>query len=403
MELNPIYKSAIGLDVHQNQITATVIIEQNDGTIFTEVKTFGGFKKDRRALAEWAKSWSPDVVVMESTGIYWKSPYAALERVGIFALVVNARHIKKVPGRKTDVSDSQWLAILARCGLLSGSFIPPEVFRNLRLVARHRQNLVSMLAREKNRLHKILADGGVRLSAVVSDLHGQSARQMTECLLEGGTPEQALEFASSRLKASREELLDALEGELTDVHRFVLNEILTHIRDIEAQISRFDAELLMRLEPYHWAVNLIQTMPGIDQVGAAMLIVEIGVEMEAFGKADRLASWAGVCPGNNESAGKRKSSRTRKGNRYIRRLLCEMANAARRSECMFKSKYAGLVIRRGHKRSIIAVGHKLLKISLYYSVERCLIVIQQSITKHWQLSVMRHVGSKLCNVLGMFK
>ncbi len=361
MELNPIYKSAIGLDVHQNQITATVIIEQDGGTIHTEVKTFGGFKKDRLALAEWAKSWNPDVVVMESTGIYWKSPYAALERVGIFALVVNARHIKKVPGRKTDVSDSQWLAILARCGLLSGSFIPPEALRNLRLVARHRQNLVSMLAREKNRLHKVLADGGVRLSAVVSDLHGQSARQMTECLLEGGTPEQALEFASSRLKASREELLDALEGELTDVHRFVLNEILNHIRDIEAQISRFDAELLMRLEPYQWAVNLIQTIPGIDQVGAAMLIVEIGIEMEAFGKADRLASWAGICPGNNESAGKRKSSRTRKGNRYIRRLLCEMANAARRSECMFKSKYAGLVIRRGHKRSIIAVGHKLLK------------------------------------------
>ena len=361
MELNPIYKSAIGLDVHQNQITATVIIEQDGGTIHTEVKTFGGFKKDRLALAEWAKSWNPDVVVMESTGIYWKSPYAALERVGIFALVVNARHIKKVPGRKTDVSDSQWLAILARCGLLSGSFIPPEALRNLRLVARHRQNLVSMLAREKNRLHKVLADGGVRLSAVVSDLHGQSARQMTECLLEGGTPEQALKFASSRLKASREELLDALEGELTDVHRFVLNEILDHIRDIEARISRFDAELLNRLEPYRWAINLIQTMPGIDQIGAAMLIVEIGVEMEVFGKADRLASWAGVCPGNNESAGKRKSSRTRKGNRYIRRLLCEMANAARHSECMFKSKYAGLVIRRGHKRSIIALGHKLLK------------------------------------------
>jgi transposase len=362
MELNPIYKSAIGLDVHHNQITATVIIEQDDGTIHMEVKTFGGFKRDRLALAEWAKSWKPDVVVMESTGIYWKSPYAALERVGIFALVVNARHIKKVPGRKTDVSDSQWLAILARCGLLSGSFIPPEALRNLRLVARHRQNLVSMLAREKNRLHKVLADGGVRLSAVVSDLHGQSARQMTECLLEGGTPEQALKFASSRLKASREELFDALEGELTDVHRFVLNEILGHIRDIEAQIGRFDAELLKRLEPYHWAVNLIQTIPGIDQTGAAMLIVEIGIDMEAFGKADRLASWAGVCPGNNESAGKRKSSRTRKGNRYIRRLLCEMANAARRSECMFKSKYAGLVIRRGHKRSIIAVGHKLLKI-----------------------------------------
>ena len=362
MELTPIHKSAIGLDVHQKQITATVITEQDDGTIYSEVKTFGAFKRDRRALANWVKSWKPDIVVMESTGIYWKSPYVAMERVGVIALVVNARHVKKVPGRKTDVSDSQWLAILARCGLLSGSFIPPESIRNLRLIARQRQKLVSNLASEKNRLHKVLADGGIRLSAVVSDLHGQSARQMTVCLLEGGTPEQALKFASSRLKASREELLDALEGELTDVHLFVLNEILNHICDLEDRLCRFDAELLNRLEPYHWAINLLETMPGVDRVGAAMLIVEIGVEMEAFGKADRLASWAGVCPGNNESAGKRKSSRTRKGNRYVRRLLCEMANAAKKTECMFKSKYAGLVIRRGHKRSIIALGHKLLKI-----------------------------------------
>ncbi len=365
MELTPIHKSAIGLDVHQSQITACVIIERGDGTIHSEVREFGGFKRDRRALAKWAKQWEPEIVLMESTGIYWKSPYVALERVGIFALVVNARHVKKVPGRKTDVSDSQWLAILARCGLLRGSFIPLGDLRKLRLVARQRLNLVSMLASEENRLHKVLADGGVRLSSVVSDLHGQSARAMTECLLEGGMPEQALKFASSRLKASREELLDALEGELTEVHRFVLNEVLDPIRDLEARIVRFDTELLNGLKPYRWAVNLIQTVPGVDEVGAAMLIVEIGVEMEAFGSADRLASWAGVCPGNNESAGKRKPGRTRKGNRYVRRLLCEMANATRRSECAFKGKYAGLVIRRGHKRSIIALGHKILKDHFY--------------------------------------
>lgn len=362
MDVTPIFKVAIGIDVHHKQMTVCAIIEHADGTVHTETKEFTTFKRDRFALAEWIKSLKPEIVVMESTGIYWKSPYSALERNGIIALVVNARYVKQVPGRKTDVADSQWLAMLARCGLLRGSFIPPEHLRNLRLVSRQRQKLVSILASEKNRLHKVLADGGIRLSAVVSDLHGQSARKMTECLLEGGTPEQALEFASSRLKASREELLDALDGELTDTHRFVLNEIMDHIRDLEIRIARFDSELLRELEPYRWAVNLLQTMPGVDEIGAAMLIVEIGIEMEAFGKADRLASWAGVCPGNNESAGKRRSGHTRNGNIYIRRLLCEMANAARHSQCVFKSIYAGLVIRRGHKRTIIALGHKLLKI-----------------------------------------
>jgi len=363
MELESIHRSAIGLDVHQKQVTACVIVEGDDGTITTEVKEFGGFKRDRRALAEWAVKWNPGIVVMESTGIYWRSPYAALERVGIIPLVVNARHVKQVPGRKTDVADCQWLAILARCGLLRGSFMPPEDLRNLRLIARQRQKLTGMLAAEKNRLHKVLTDGGVRLSTVVSDIHGQSARRMAECLIEGGTPEDALKFASKRLKSSPEELHDALEGELTGVHQFVLREILAHIRELEERIIRFDTELMRGLEPFRWAVELLQTMPGIDAVGACMLIVEIGIDMAAFGRADRLASWAGVCPGNNESAGKRKTGRIRKGNPYVRRVLCEMANAARRSECMFKGKYASLVIRRGHKRSIMALAHKILKIA----------------------------------------
>jgi len=203
------------------------------------------------------------------------------------------------------VADSRWLAMLARCGLLRGSFIPPEELGNLRLISRERQKTVGMLASEKNRLHKILTDGGIRLSVVVSDIHGRAARQMIECLIEGGTPLEALQFANSRLKATPEELVDALDGDLTPTHRFVLREILQHIRDLEARIARFDIQLLAELEPHRWALDLLQTIPGIDAVGAAMLIVEIGVDMETFGSAQRIASWAGVCPGNNESAGKR--------------------------------------------------------------------------------------------------
>ncbi|NLJ28403.1 MAG: IS110 family transposase [Deltaproteobacteria bacterium] len=361
MELEPIHKSSIGLDVHQKHVTACLIAEQEDGSIHTETLTFGTFKRDRRALARWARDANPEIVVMESTGIYWKSIYSALEREGIVAAVVNARHVKQVPGRKTDVADSRWLAMLARCGLLRGSFIPPEELGNLRLISRERQKTVGMLASEKNRLHKILTDGGIRLSVVVSDIHGRAARQMIECLIEGGTPLEALQFANSRLKATPEELVDALDGDLTPTHRFVLREILQHIRDLEARITRFDIQLLAELESHRWALDLLQTIPGIDAVGAAMLIVEIGVDMEAFGSAQRIASWAGVCPGNNESAGKRKSARVRKGNPYVRRLLCEMANAARRTKSMFQSKYSGLVIRRGHKRTIIALAHKILK------------------------------------------
>ena len=259
---------------------------------------------------------------MESTGIYWKSPYAALEAVGIRAKVVNARHVKHVPGRKTDVGDAHWLAMLARAGLLRASFVPPAALRELRLIARQRQKLVGQLASEKNRLHKVLTDSRIRLGVVVSDLHGQSARAMVKAIIAGHAPQQVIKLASRRLKASREEILDALQGELSASHRFVLDELMRHIEEIEARISRFDARLLEGLESERDTLALMQTIPGIDQIGAAMLLVEIGADMDAFGSADRLASWVGVCPGNNESAGKRKSGHTRKGNPYVRRLLC---------------------------------------------------------------------------------
>lgn len=369
MELVTLHKRVIGLDVHQAQITACAILEEADGTTRIEQRQFGAFKRDRRALAEWAASLCPDEVVMESTGIYWKSPYAALEAVGIRGQVVNARHVKNVPGRKTDVGDAQWLATLARAGLLRGSFVPPMLLRELRLISRQRQKLVGQLASEKNRLHKVLTDGGIRLGVVVSDLHGQSARAMVKAIILGQPPNEVLQFASRRLKASREEIFDALQGELTDSHRFVLDELMRHIEEIEARIARFDARLLDGLKAERNTLALLQTLPGVDLIGAAMLLVEIGADMDAFGTADRLASWVGICPGNNESAGKRKSGRVRKGNLYVRRLLCEFAHAASRTKSVFQSKFKSLIVRRGHKRAIVALAHKILR-TIFFMIKR---------------------------------
>ena len=362
MELTPIYRSVAALDVHQAKLTVCVISETDDGDARCEIREFGGFKKDRHAMAEWVASFRPEVVVMESTGIYWKSPYAALERRGIRALVVNARHVKQVPGRKTDIGDAQWLAILARSGLLRGGFVPPANFRELRLTSRQMQKLTGMLAAEKNRLHKVLTDAGIRLPVVVSDIHGQSARAMVKGLIAGECPEQVLGYASKRLKASQEELLDALDGELSEKHRFVLGELMDHIEDLERRIARFSDHLLQGLAPQQGLLQALQTIPGLDERGAAMLLVEIGDDMDAFGSGEKLASWAGVCPGNHESAGKRKSGKKRKGNPYVRRILCEAANAAARTRSALAELFKSLLIRRGRKRAIFALAHKLLKI-----------------------------------------
>ena len=388
MELMALYKRVIGLDIHQAQITACALIEEPDGSMRVEQRQFGGFKRDRRDLATWVASQHPDEVVMESTGIYWKSPYAALESVGICAKVVNARHVKNVPGRKTDINDAHWLATLARAGLLRGSFVPSAKLRELRLIARQRQKLVGQLAAEKNRLHKVLTDSGVRLGVVVSDLHGQSARAMVKAIIAGQTIQEVIRLASRRLKASREEIFDALQGELTDGHRFVLDELMRHIEEIEARIARFDTRLLAELESERNGLALLQTIPGIDLIGAAMLLVEIGSDMDAFGSPDRLASWVGICPGNNESAGKRKSGHVRKGNLYVRRLLCEFAHAASRTTSMFKSKFQALLVRRGYKRAIVAIAHKILR-TIFFMLKRRE-YYRDSATDYEALSVQRN-------------
>jgi transposase len=352
MELTAMFKRVIALDVHQAKITACAIVEHEDGHQEMTKLDFGAFKRDRRALAQWALQIRPEVVVMESTGVYWKSPFAALEAVGIIAWVVNARHVKAVPGRKTDMADAQWLATLARAGLLRGSFIPPVEFRQLRLAARQRQKLVGMLSAEKNRLHKVLVDAGIRINVLVSDVHGQSARAMVKALIKGQPVHEVLDL-KGRLGASREELFEALSTEqFSATHAFVADQIMQHIEYIEQRIALMDRHLLAGLQPWQPQLNLLQTIPGVDQIGA---------DMSVFGSAERLASWVGICPGNNESAGKRKTGRIRKGNAWVRRLLCEFAQAAARTQCALKAKFDSLAIRKGRKKSVIALAHKMLR------------------------------------------
>jgi transposase len=301
------------------------------------------------------------MVVMESTGIYWKSIYAALEQAGIPAMVVNARHVKNVPGRKTDMADSEWLAQLGRFGLIKPSFIPPQDLRELRLVSRYRQKLAQALAGEKNRLHKILDDAGIKLGAVVSDIDGVSARAMVEGLIEGQPVESLLDLAKGTLRGKRDELGLSLEGELSPRHRFVLAQIHGHIRHLEGALAKLDAQLADAMAPYADYWHFLQTLPGIDQISAAMILVEIGTDLSGFGDASHFASWAALCPGNHESAGKRKTGKTRKGNHAIRYLLCEVANAARRTNSAFRSQYQSLVGRIGHKKAIIALAHKMIR------------------------------------------
>lgn len=359
--MKSLYRCVAGLDVHRMLYVLTVLTEQADGCLSKQQRQFTGFQRDVRALVAWLQSLSVELVIMESTGIYWKSLYAALEAAGIPAHVVNARHVKNVPGRKTDIADSEWLAQLGRFGLVRPSFIPPKDLRELRLVSRYRQKLSQMQASEKNRLHKILDDAGIKLGAVVADIDGVSARAMIEGLIAGKPIDQLADLAKGVMRHKREALELSLEGELTARHRLVLEHIQAHNRYLETELARLDHYLIEAMAPYREYWQLLQTIPGIDQISAAMILIEIGDDLSAFANAKHLASWAALCPGNHESAGKRKTGKTRKGNHAIRYLLCEAANAARRTKSALHEKYQSLVARRGHKKAIIAVAHQILR------------------------------------------
>jgi transposase len=362
MSVEVICKRVAGLDVHKKIIVGTVLLENQTGKLYEEIKEFGTMSEDLSMLCQWLANHKVELTVMESTGVYWKSIYAALEQAGLNAQVVNARHAKQVPGRKTDIKDSQWLASLARFGLVKGSFIPDQSLRDLRLLTRYRFKLQRMIASEKNRLHKIVDAAGIRLGAVVSDIYGVTAQNILKGLIKGESVETLLSYVKGALKKKREELRKALQQPLPSTHRFLLVSILDHIETMEKQRYELDIEIQKAMRPYQKYWDILQTIPGIDRWGAAALIAECGVDMKRFGTQEQFCSWAGMCPGNNESAGKRKSGKTRKGNNFLRTILCEISNAAIRTKSQFKDKYKTLIVRRGYKRTFVAIGHKLLRV-----------------------------------------
>jgi transposase len=358
-----------GLDVHQATVVACLLTVRKDGKVQKQVRTFGTTTRELFSMREWLLSQGCTHVAMESTGVYWKPVYAILE--GAFQIVVaNAQHVKKVPGRKTDVKDAEWIADLCH-GLLRSSFVPPKAIRELRDLTRYRRKLVESQSAERNRLLKLLESANIKLASVATDVFGTSGRLMLRALIEGkATPQEMAELAQRKLRSKIPQLQLALEGKLEDHHRFLLKLQLDRLERAEGDLAVLEQRIQQKLEPYTTQLALLDEIPGVDWTLAAVIIAELGVDMSVFQSVSQLASWAGVCPGNNESAGKRKSSRIPKGNVYLKTALVEAAHAAARTKGTYlRDKFYRLKARRGYKRAVVAIGHKIL-VSIYHMISQ---------------------------------
>lgn len=355
-----------GMDVHQATVVVTVRVPADDGGRLSITETFGTMTPDVLALRDWLHAHGVTHVAMESTGVYWKPVYYLLE--GTFTLLlINMHELKRVPGRKTDVKDSEWLAQLLECGLLKASFVPPPPIRELRDLTRYRVQQVRDQARETNRLCKVLEDAGVKLTTVVSDVMGVSGRAMLAALMQGTTdPVVLADLARGRLRTKLPALQRALQGRFRPHHAFLLRQILSKIDFLEETVAQLTEEIDARVRPFAAMLAALDTIPGIDRIAAISIVAETGGDMQRFPSAAHLCSWGAVCPGQNESAGKRRSGKTRKGNVYLRRTLIQAALAAtRKRECALQTRYHRVKRQRGHKKAVVAVGHQILEIAYY--------------------------------------
>lgn len=364
-----VYKHACGIDVHKKFIVACILSVQEDGTEHKEIRTFSTMTVDLLACVDWLESKNVEMVAMESTGVYWRPVFNLLE-THINVMLVNAQHMKALPGRKTDVKDSEWIADLLRHGLLKASFIPPQPIRDLRDLTRYRKTLRQERAQEVNRLQKVLETANLKLASVASDVLGKSGRDMLDALVGGQSDPLVLaELARGRLRAKLPELRLALDGRLHPHHTFLIQQILAHIDFLEQSLEAVQAEIDQRLVPFQEVTALLESLPVIMDVAKAVVIAEIGVDMSRFKSAKHLASWAGVCPGNKVSGGKRLSGATTKGNVYLRSVLCQLAWSIARSKTpsYLSTLYHRIARRRGKKRAILAVAHSLL-VSIYHMI-----------------------------------
>lgn len=350
-----------GLDIGSRVIVACVLTGAAGTRPSKHSRTFGTMTADLADLRSWLQEHGCTHVAMESTGVYWMPVYAVLE--GSFAMVVgNAQRIKNVPGRKTDVKDSEWLADLLRHGLIASSFVPPKAIRVLRDLLRYRKRAVEARNAEKNRLIKVLEQSNIKLASVASDVFGASGLQMLRLIAAGESdPERLANVAKGRLRSKLRELARALEGRIEEHHRFLLRQQLRRLDHFEIDLDELDVYIDRLLEPYRAEHTLLMQMPGVSWLVAAAIISEIGVDMNVFPTAQQLASWAALCPGNWESAGKRKNAPTRKGNVYLRTVLVQAAHAAaKKKNSYWRAKFQRLRSRRGAKRAAVAIAHKMI-------------------------------------------
>ena len=349
------------LDVHKEQVTACVRVPARDGSREQHVAEFPTTVAGLLTLFDWLEAFGVTQVVMEATGVFWRPVWAILED-GFECVLVNARHVKQVPGRKTDVSDAAWLCQLAEAGLLRASFVPPKPIRALRNLTRYRKTQIQERAREANRLHKALEDTGIKLDCVASDILGKSGRAMLDALVNGTRdPEVLAELARGRMRAKIPALKEALEGRFDHLHAVWIGAILEHIDFLDGQIASLTEAIGEQIAPFEQAVELLCTIPGVQRRTAEVIIAEIGVDMAVFPTDKQLASWAGMCPGNDQSAGKRRSGKTRNGSKWLDWALEESAMAAIRTKDVYlAAQYARLRPRRGHKKALGAVKHSIL-------------------------------------------
>lgn len=359
--METIIERCAGLDVHKDTVVACVRTTDERGERHQETATFSTTTSGLLALHDWLARSGVKVVGMEATGVYWKPVYFMLED-DFECWLLNARHMRNVPGRKTDMADAAWIAQLVEHGLVRPSFVPPQEIRDLRNFTRYRKTIIENRAHEVQRLQKVLEDAGIKLSSVASDVLGVSGRAMLEAIVnDERNPEALADLAQGKLRKKLPALRAALEGRVRPVHRFLLRTILDHISFLEDSIERINSEVDKLMAPFSQQITLLDAIPGINKRAAETILAEIGTDMERFPSERHLASWAGMCPGNNESAGKRLSGKTRKGSKWLRNVLVEAAQGAARSKgTYFQAHYARIKSRRGHKKAIVAVGHSLL-------------------------------------------
>jgi transposase len=357
-----------GMDVHKEDVKVCLVWRDDAGERCEEVRTFSTMTRPLLLMREWLGSYGCKVVVMESTGNYWKPVFNLLD--GVFeVMLVNPGHLKYVEGFKTDAKDARWLAGLLEYGLLRGSFIPPSEIRDLRDMTRYRRRLIEERSAEVNRVQKILEEANIKLASVVSDVMGVSGRAILSALLEGEmTPEQMAELSRGRLRHKRGELAESLEGRFRPHHALLLSRMLEHIDFLDGAIEDCDTVIEDMLRPFVSTIENMDTVPGIDVRAAQDIIAEIGLDMSVFPTDKHLCSWAAVCPGNHESGGKRKSGKTRNGNKWLRATLVQCAHAAGHSRKTYLgTQYGRFAARKGKQKAAIAVGHSILE-AIYFII-----------------------------------